>query len=153
MYRILILFLVFTLTAVVNLGKAENTYGFPKVVILSKSSIAPYAEAMEGFESVCKKAELHKYYIDAYGNRRLGLIQDVRGENPELILVIGPDALNLIKNEIKNIPIVFTMALNPSNLLNGEYENITGVSMNIPAELQLKTLLNFFPNLKKVLKL
>ncbi|MFH1259826.1 MAG: ABC transporter substrate-binding protein [Elusimicrobiota bacterium] len=148
MYKTLIIFLVFILTAVVNLGKAEDIYGSPKVVILSKSSLAPYAEALEGFESVCK-ADLRKYYIDVYGDRRSQLIQEVRGENPQLILVIGPDALNLIKNKIEDIPIVFAMVLNPANLLNGEYENVTGVSMNIPAELQLKTLLRFFPNIKK----
>lgn len=148
MYRVFITLFIF-LTLIVNLGKPETGRISPRIVILSKQSIAPYAEVLQGFENICK-TESRKYYIDTYSNGRITLLQEIKEIDPRLILAIGPDTLSLIKDRVKGIPIVFVMVLNPANLLNGEYDNISGVSMNIPAELQIRTLLKFAPGTKKI---
>ncbi|UCF73786.1 MAG: ABC transporter substrate-binding protein, partial [Deltaproteobacteria bacterium] len=67
---------------------------------------------------------------------------------PDMVLAIGMDALSMVRR-IKNIPIVYLMVLNPRSILSGE-KNITGVSMNIPQERQLRVFLEALPDLKTI---
>jgi putative ABC transport system substrate-binding protein len=79
------------------------------------------------------------------------LLKEVITKSPKLIVAIGTEALQSIINEnISNIPIVFTMVLNPEAIIPKGMKNITGVSWNVPPEPQLKMIREAFPNVKRV---
>ncbi len=116
-----------------------------EVVVVQSSRVQPYEEAIKGFTSVCD-ARIKRLIISELKNK------DVAGEinkiNPDLVLAIGMDALSRVKR-IKDIPVIYLMVLNPRSILSGE-KNITGVSMNISQEKQLRGLLDVMPETKTV---
>ncbi|MBN1932995.1 MAG: hypothetical protein JW786_15440 [Desulfobacterales bacterium] len=107
--------------------------------------VAPYEEALKGFESVC---DIDIKRIVAPESEDSDIIGQINRIRPNIILAVGVEALSRVK-KIKNIPIVYLMVLNPQFIL-GEEKNITGVSLNIPQEKQLQTLLNIFPNTEAI---
>ena len=115
-----------------------------EILAVQSIRVAPYEEAIKGFESVCNVKLKRLVISDLEGTDVVGKIREVR---PDLILAIGMDALLRVKR-IKNIPIVYLMVLNPQSTLSNE--NITGVSMNIPQEKQLTALLQILPDLKNI---
>lgn len=135
--KILILSLFFMLCH----GSAEAEQ---EILAVQSIRVAPYEEAIKGFESVCNVKLKRLVISDLEGTDVVGKIREVR---PDLILAIGMDALLRVKR-IKNIPIVYLMVLNPQSTLSNE--NITGVSMNIPQEKQLTALLQILPDLKNI---
>lgn len=59
------------------------------------------------------------------------------GPKPDLILAVGIWALQVVAEEVQDIPVIFAMVLNPTTVIGQEARNITGASMNIPIEQQL----------------
>ena len=55
-------------------------------------------------------------------------------KNPELILCIGSKALESLTGKINSVPILFAMVINYQKFHLEQYTNITGVSLQIPAE-------------------
>jgi putative ABC transport system substrate-binding protein len=116
-----------------------------EIAVIKSVNIKPYDEAERGFESICK-ANIREFVIsESNGSEMLKNIYRIK---PDLILAIGIDALSQIKR-IKDIPIIYAMVSNPHSMLSGE-KNITGVSMDIPAEKQLSTLLKVSPDIKRI---
>jgi putative ABC transport system substrate-binding protein len=134
-------FLVLSLLLTLCHGLAEAGH---EIVTVQSIRVAPYEEAIKGVESVCD-AEITRLVISELEGA--DVVKKVDEIKPDLVLAIGMDALVRVKT-IKNIPIVYLMVLNPQSILSGE--NITGVSMNIPQEKQLITLLEVLPELKNI---
>lgn len=116
-----------------------------EIVAVQSIRVTPYEEALEGFRSVCD-AKITRLILSEMG--RADVVEKIKGIRPDLVLAIGMDSLSKMKR-ITNIPVVYLMVLNPQSVLSGE-ENITGVSMNIPQEKQLVTLLEALPDLETV---
>ncbi len=116
-----------------------------EIVAVQSSRIAPYEEALKGFKSV-SNAVVSRLVISESGGA--DVVKELRARRPDIILAIGPDALSLVKR-IKDLPVVYLMVLNPHTILSQE-ENITGVSMHIPIERQLFSLINVLPDIKTI---
>lgn len=67
----------------------------------------------------------------------------------DLILTVGTEATSEISRRISDIPIVFTMVLDPDNILTHRHD-IVGASVNIPPETQLRMLKEVLPTVKNV---
>jgi len=106
-----------------------------KIVAVQSIRVAPYEEALQGVQNVCT-ADIDRFVLSEM--RGTDVVKKVRRANPDMILAIGMGALVKVK-EIQDIPIVYLMVLNPESVLPS-HENITGVSMNISPEKQLRTL-------------
>lgn len=115
-----------------------------EIVAVQSIRVAPYEEALKGLESVCD-AKIKRLVVSKLDGS--DIVEKINEIRPDLVLAIGMDALSRAK-KIKSIPIVYLMVLNPQSMLSGE--NITGVSMNIPQEKQLITLLEVLPDLKNI---
>ena len=115
------------------------------VMVVQNFRAKPYAEALQGFRTVCN-ARIHELVISELNGEDVQ--SEVRRRKPDLILAIGMDALLQVR-KIKGKPIVYLMVLNPDSALRGE-KNITGISMIIPPEKQLSSLRKVLPRLKKV---
>jgi len=116
-----------------------------EIAAVQSIRIPPYEEALKGFKSVCNSKIRRLVLSDM---ERGGVIKKIDEIRPDMVLAIGMDALSRVKR-IKHIPIVYLMALNPQSLPAGN-ENITGVSMNICQERQLRTFSKCLPHMKHI---
>lgn len=116
-----------------------------ELVVIKTSDIKPYNEVLKGFKSACnfdmKKLEPREL-------KSPEALRDINRKKPALILSIGLNALIMAKR-IKDVPVVYAMVSNPQAVLSGE-KDITGVSMNIPAKVQLEAFLKFVPDTRKI---
>ena len=118
----------------------ESAEAGQKVLAILSIPIAPYEQAIKGFEHVYG-SEIQRLFISQSKEKEVQ--QTIREIRPDMVLTVGRDAL-LIARQIKTIPVVYCMVLNPRSILSGE-KNISGVSMNLPPEKQLSELLKVLP--------
>lgn len=111
-----------------------------KVLVLQSIAVAPYEQAVRGFEQA-SDAQVSRITISDQDTK--DVLKAVRKARPDLVLAVGRDAL-LIARRIKTIPVVYCMVLNPLSLLAAE-TNVSGVSMNLAPEKQLRELLKTLP--------
>jgi putative ABC transport system substrate-binding protein len=116
-----------------------------EIVAVQSVRVAPYDEAIKGFKTVCD-ANIKRLVVSEL--KGMDVPEKINEIRPDMVLAIGMGALSRVK-EIKNIPVVYLMVLNPQSILYGE-GNITGISMNIPQEKQLYALLEALPDTKAV---
>ncbi len=116
-----------------------------EIAVVQNKEYQPYAHAIQGFARVCD-ASLQKMVITE--SRGSDILREIKLNRPDMILAIGGPALSLVKN-IKTIPIVYVMVLDPQSTVSGQ-ENITGVSMTIPPDRQLRALRQTLPHAKNV---
>lgn len=129
----------------------------PIIAVLLSSSAGPYHEALQGFFAELKRRRLDYDVVqftdkDLEGDDALSLVKRV---NPALIHTVGTKTTALARTEFNNIPIVFSMVLNPvaSGVvkdMSSTGENITGASMDIPLNIQFSHLKNILPGIKRV---
>lgn len=115
------------------------------VLVVQSLQIKPYNEALQGFLSVCK-VNTSKQISAKLSKADLARI--ARKNDPDLILAIGMDALEKVK-DLHNVPIVYLMVLNPQKLVH-DSSNVTGVSLNILPEKQLSVLRQMLPHARKI---
>ena len=116
-----------------------------EIVVIQSLRVKPYEKAIEGFKSVCNSKIKRLVVSESEGADVVEKISKIR---PDMVLAVGMDALSRVK-KIKNIPVVYLMVLNPPSTLSGK-KNITGVTMKIPQEKQLITLLKALPDIKNI---
>ena len=116
-----------------------------EIVAVQSVRVAPYDEAIKGFKNVCDVKIKKLILSELEGTDVSEKINEIR---PDMVLAIGMDALSRVKM-IEHIPVVYLMLLNPQSVVSGE-KNITGVSMNIAQERQLRAFLEALPDLKSI---
>ena len=116
-----------------------------EIVAVQSVRVAPYEEAIKGFKNVCDVKIKKLVLSELEGTDVSEKINEIR---PDMVLAIGMDALSRVKM-IEHIPVVYLMLLNPQSVVSGE-KNITGVSMNIAQERQLRAFLEALPDLNSI---
>ena len=111
-----------------------------KILAVQSIPVAPYEQAIRGFEH-SYGSEVHRLFIS--DQKEKDVLKRIHEIRPDMVLAVGRDAL-LIAMRIKTIPVVYCMVLNPRSILAGN-KNISGVSMNLPPEKQLRELLKVLP--------
>ncbi len=141
-FFLLIGFIFFTLSTTFAQGKK-------RIYILKSMDNKFYNDAIAGFKSNCP-GEYKEFNINNNYAIAKTYADQINAEHPDLVLAVGARALIAAKNYISSsIPIVFTVVLNPERL-NIKAPNITGVRLEIPVEVQLKTIKAIVPNIKKI---
>lgn len=124
-----------------------------EVAAVKSVDIRPYRDAVNGFKSSVK-ADVNEYVIDYDDEKAAKVVMYLNDGNMHLVFTLGSDALNLVKNSVKDTPVIFTFVLNPQEIIGhptGKLpSNVTGISMNIPPEVQFSTLLEAAPNTKRI---
>jgi putative ABC transport system substrate-binding protein len=141
----------------------------PTIAIIQPYDIKAYQEAVEGFLSHLGRHLKQDFNTIIYESpqglyttlqqEKNGSIQSTDGPHVksgahlnagiDLILTVGTEATSEISRTISDIPIVFTMVLDPDNIFT--YRNdIVGASVNIPPETQLKMIKEVLPTAKNV---
>lgn len=123
---------------------ARPSWAF-KTVVLMSSDIKPYEEALQGFRNSC---DCNAITISANGRDSSSVLDEIRGQHPDLVLAIGVDALSMVEN-IRDLPVVYVMVTGPSSYVQGR-DNISGVSMYVSPSSYLDAMTKLFPWAKRV---
>ncbi|MEW6558498.1 MAG: ABC transporter substrate-binding protein, partial [Elusimicrobiota bacterium] len=68
---------------------------------------------------------------------------------PDLILTIGTSATKLVSEKIKDIPIIFSMIIDPEGV-GLKSKNLTGSPLDIPIRLQFENLRTIIPKVRRI---
>ncbi|MDI6781842.1 MAG: ABC transporter substrate-binding protein [bacterium] len=119
------------------------------VAVIFSSDIAPYQQAWQGFKEFFEKRKIAiKVYEYNLKHQELEAIySQVKKQKQDIILTLGSGASKLARQRITHTPVVFSMVLNPEEIVSS---NITGVSLSIPAIIQLREIKRLLPQVKKI---
>lgn len=141
----------------------------PTIAIIQPYDIKAYQEAVEGFLNHLRRHLKQDFNTIIYESpqglyttlkqEKNSLTQSTDGSHfksgvhlnsdIDLILTVGTEATSEISRKISDIPIVFTMVLDPDNILTHR-NDIVGASVDIPPETQLRMIKEVLPTVKKV---
>jgi len=116
-----------------------------RIISLQSINIPPYQEAIKGFQSVWD-TDIERFVISE--SKEGDIVKEIMEREPAIILAIGMDALEKIK-DIEDIPVIYLMIPNP-DALTQKNRNITGVKMNIKQEDQVSLFLKAVPSMKNI---
>jgi putative ABC transport system substrate-binding protein len=119
------------------------------VSVVFSSDIEAYQQAWSGFEEFFgeKKVSLWVSEYNLKKEEPVEVYSKINKERPDIVVTLGSQASKLAKEKIKGIPVVFCMILNPQQMIGS---NITGVSMEILAEIQIKGIKEILPDAKNI---
>lgn len=122
--------------------------GAARIAVIKGKDIAPYNAALSGFKEAID-GEVYEIDITDGEKGEILVADKIKSKMPDLILSIGSEASYIATQNIKNIPIVFSMV---SNLVRYGFENdnVTGVILDIPLRMQFGLHKEILPNTKKV---
>jgi len=125
------------------------------IAIIQPYNISAYYEAVEGFTEQLRRQLKQDFQTVVYESPD-GLYSAMKQRQltanaPEidLILTVGTQATAEVSKQITEIPIVFTMVLDPERTVQNT-QNVVGVSVNIPVELQFGMIKEVLPTAKNI---
>ncbi len=139
--RILIIFLaIFSFTADLALAA--------EIAIIKSNDISPYNQAINGLKQEVN-ANFREYDLQGKPETFPKILRDISRKPPELIFTLGALATVKAKENITDIPIIYTLVLNPtSKNLTGK--NTIGISIEVSVDEQLSTFKRVVPKIKKI---
>jgi putative tryptophan/tyrosine transport system substrate-binding protein len=116
--------------------------------IIKTKNLANYNEVLTGFKVACKMRFTDN---DMEGNEDRGhqIATAAKEAKPDAILAVGAQAAIIAKEDIKDIPIIFTSVLN-AELYPLKADNVTGILMEPSVDTQLSALRSLIPNIKTI---
>ncbi|WP_320169911.1 ABC transporter substrate-binding protein [Maridesulfovibrio sp.] len=152
----ILLFLVLLFMVAVPVIHSAQTY----TVSISQIVEHPSLDAMrEGFKNRLKEAGIDVIYNEhiAQGNQatNIQIANQIKGENPDLVLTITTPSSQAVAQKIKDIPIVFTGVTDPvaAGLVKSLMQpgkNITGMTDMSPVLRQVELIREFLPEIKTI---
>ncbi len=127
------------------------------IAVVKSKDIVPYNEALTGFKQALEQGGVAASFVEHNLEKKKGrdILNATRTQRPDLILAIGTQPTRLLMEGISDIPIVFSMVLNPvsegiASSMNSSGRNLTGVSLDIPLRTQFQNLKQVIPEAGKV---
>ena len=145
--------LLATCTGMAKTVVAEDA---PAIVIIQPRSVAAYQDAVQGFLRHLRLLSPTRFNIMIF-EEPAGLynVLDADAETAvvrsdiRLIVTIGSSATLDIAQHIHDIPILFSMMLDPERLPQNQ-ANVTGVSLRIPSSVQFQMIMSMLPTAKQI---
>jgi putative ABC transport system substrate-binding protein len=130
-----------------------------RIAVLKSRNLEPYNAALASFEQALKDRgyDAQFLYYDLEGNTENGraISEEIIRTNPKLILTSGTEATKVAKENIKDIPVVFSVVLDPVG--NGFVEtldrsgtNLVGAALDVPVSAQFEALISVVPKIKRI---
>jgi len=118
------------------------------IAIVKEGGIPAYDLAVEGFREILEKENMN-VRSSVFDQDDKSLISRLKEFKPLLILTIGAAATKKVSDEIKDIPVIYSLVVDPkgSGLIA---RNIIGASAAMPIRIQLETLKNAAPGVKRI---
>ena len=140
------------LTTLVILGAPaiQRAYAGQVAVVLS-AKVPAYKEAVEGFCAAGRHQVTDTHDMSGNIDRGVQYVRAIDGdERSDLILAVGPFALQAVMRVRPTKSVVFTMVLNAPSIVGKEPGNITGASMNVSSDRIFQTLRQLAPNVRRI---
>lgn len=119
------------------------------IVVLKSKSLPAYNDSVIAFKTNCG-AKYTEYDMDLDEERGKAFIEQINASKPSLVYAVGKQAAKAARANVdKGIPVVFAMVLNPERE-DLRTDNMTGISLEIPVDVQLAALKSIVPRAKKV---
>ena len=122
----------------------DNSFASFFAVVVQGISIEPYNQVFKGIKKSYGN-DLKRVVLCGFKG---DLKRYIKEKKPFVIFTIGEWALSEVSS-IKDIPIVYTMVLNPNPYLSG-HKNISGVSMLVSARKKLEYIKKYLPKTKRI---
>jgi len=124
------------------------------IMVKSNGNVLSYEMAAEGFRSVIDE-KIWEYDMELNSSKGHKIVKKIKKRTkskkpPLAILAIGHFAAKLVSEEIKDIPMIFCMIVNPEKSDFSRNQNIAGVSFDLSPEHQLKRLKQVIPEAKNI---
>lgn len=119
------------------------------ISVVFSSALGPYQQSREGFKEFFEEKKV-ALWISEYNLKKTNpevICSRIKEERPDLVFTLGTKASKLVKEKIKNIPVVFSIILNPQAVVD---INVTGVSMDIPPAMKLRKIKKILPEVKRI---
>lgn len=150
-----IIFFVFLLLLTSSLSQARQK----EVIIAKCEDFTSYKRALKGIKKVLEESDqdirVIEYLVPEDPQERKLSLEKLISEKPDLIITIGSKATKAVSQKIDDIPVVFSVVLNP--VISGFVEsmessgnNLTGASLDIPIKIQFEKFKLIVPHLKKI---
>jgi putative ABC transport system substrate-binding protein len=123
----------------------------PTVALVTSSGIGPFAKATEAIRRVLERSSVQPELLtfDLEGSRENAsrLLSRVRQANAKLVITVGSLATGVLLAEPWPTPVVFSMVLYPAQSgFLGSGREVTGASLDIPADTQFQMLRRLLPS-------
>lgn len=129
-----------------------QAFAAERIALLISSDDAPYKEAVAGFNEYLGKQGLQPSYelisLGGDASKAGAAIQKIKLGRFNLIFALGSLATDAAAREISDTPIVAGLVLRPESLRKGA--NLTGVSIELPLELQFSWIQKMVPQAKTI---
>ncbi len=151
-----IFFLVLFVFLFTNTSIADN---YVHLAVLKSDNLVSTKRAISGAKSIVRKkyenVVFHEFLIDQSSNSDKEIIDTINSHIPTLILTIGTNATFFAQEHFKKFPVVFSSVRYPVlsgivKSMNRPGGNITGASLNIPNDVQFRTLVDIIPNIQNI---
>lgn len=125
------------------------------VAIIQPYNLSAYYEAVEGFTGQLRR-DLNRDFQTVVYESAGGLYDAMQqraltadASKIDLVLTVGTQATADVARQVHDIPVVFTMVLNPEHIVQNA-PNVVGASLNIPLELQFSMIRETLPGVHTV---
>lgn len=123
--------------------------GDASVAAVMASDAPPFQQALDGFSETVKKGgvslKLSKYALKDAASE--DVLSKIKSERPDIVLAMGSKALETARREIKNVPVLVLMVMDPRAITG---ENVFGVSLDIRPELKVEEARRIFGRSKRI---
>lgn len=130
---------------------SARCYADERVVVSAvfSSDFEAYHQAWNGFKEFFGEKNVPLWVSEYTLNQEKPeeVYSRINKGKPDIVITLGTKASKLAKEKIKDAPVVFCMIFNPKEVVGS---NITGVSMEIPAEMQIKGIKEMLPDAKNI---
>ena len=120
----------------------------PRIAIVKSRDIPPFNQAIEGFKGVVN-GEIYEYDMNGELKNGRYIKEIIRVWGYDLIFAVGTLAA-ITASQIKDIPSVYCMVINPSRFGLQRERHMTGVSARPPMWLILAKFKEIMPDLKRI---
>jgi len=120
----------------------------PAVAILLSGKQPAYQEVATGFMETARELRFFPFELSGTEESRGKVTKTLRsGSAPAAIFAVGSQAAELARKEFPDVPLVFSMILNPEPYLG---QNTTGIAMKIHPRDQLQAFQKILPRIRKI---
>lgn len=131
-----------------------TSFSFPKrdgreVLILMSDKISSFEEVEQGILESLSGYNVFSYNFNGDTNFIKNLPNVISRIKPTVIIALGSSVLDGLVGKT-DVPVLFSMVINYKKLDVEKYDNIAGVSLQVPVESIFFNLKTIYPNFKKV---
>lgn len=124
------------------------------IAVVTRKNIIPYETFLNSFNDQIRKSKIsHEKIAEFYLEPNLNIVelnQEIASFKPDIIIAVGSGALNFTLKRFRDIPILYSMVINPETFEGIDQRHVFGVSMQAGIDDKFAMLKKIAPNVKRV---